>query len=175
MKRVLEAFAFCPRCGAQFRDKNDDYLTCGACGLKYFSSPKPTAGVVPINEKGELLLTERAVDPHKGKFDVLGGFLKEGETFEQGARREAMEELHLTLGELTYAGSYAHGYVYQDVEYVLSTVIFTTPISGGEDLKVADDIASYAFFDPKNLTEDMLAFPEIIESFLKPKEDLSEA
>jgi ADP-ribose pyrophosphatase YjhB (NUDIX family) len=157
---MLQAFLFCPRCGAKFTDKEKGCLCCNACGSKFFDSPKPCAGVIPINEKGEVLLTERAVDPHKGKLDILGGFLQSGETFEEGVRREATEELGLKkLEDLKYLTSYSHGYKYQDIEYALATVIFTARIEGSVALNVADDVASYKFVSPKDVTVGMLAFP----------------
>jgi NAD+ diphosphatase len=158
---ALQVFVFCPRCGVRFSGKNDGYLACGACELKYFDSPKPCAGVIPISREGKILLVERALDPHKGKLDILGGFLQAGETFEEGVQREAREELGLTLNGLIYIASYSHQYVYQDIEYTLATAIFTAPISADMDLEVADDVASYRFFSPKAVTEDMLAFPEL--------------
>lgn len=156
---MLQVFLFCPRCGEKFADKDKGYLCCGACGSKFFDSPKPCAGVIPINEKGKILLTERAVDPHKGKLDILGGFLQSGETFEEGVQREAVEELGLKLDDLKYLASYSHGYIYQDIEYTLATTIFTARIESSTVLKVADDIASYRFVSPKDVTVDMLAFP----------------
>jgi len=158
---MLQAFLFCPRCGVKFADKDKSYLRCAACGSRFFDSPKPCAGVMPINEKGEVLLTERAVDPHKGKLDILGGFLQAGETYEEGVRREAMEELGVTLDHLQYLTSYAHGYTYQDIEYTLATTIFTARIESLVPLKVADDIASYTFVNPQEVTVDRLAFPEL--------------
>ena len=159
--KILQAFQFCPRCDARFASSDKGFLECSSCGLRYFASPKPCAGVIPINEKGEVLLTERAVDPHRGKLDVLGGFLKENETFESGARREAQEELGVELSELTYVASYTHDYAYQDIEYSLAAAIFTSRISSTADLQVADDIAGYKFFKPDEITDDMLAFPEL--------------
>lgn len=158
---MIQAFSFCPRCGAEFTDKGKGYLCCSACGSKFFDSPKPCAGVIPVNEKGEVLLTERAVDPHRGKLDILGGFLQTGETYEEGVQREAMEELGVTLDRLKYLASYTHGYVYQGIEHTLATVIFTTRIESSTSLTAADDVASYKFVNPKNIDKDMLAFPEL--------------
>lgn len=156
---MIQAFLFCPRCGAKFADKSTGYLYCTACKSKFFDSPKPCAGVIPVNEQGEVLLTERAIDPHKGKLDILGGFLQTDETFEEGVRREAMEELGASLTNLKYFTSYSHKYTYQDIEYTLATIIFTACIEDPSVLNASDDIAGYKLAKPKNVTIDMLAFP----------------
>ncbi len=48
------------------------------------------------NEKGELLLVKRAVEPAKGKWGLPGGFIEIDETVEEAALRELKEETGLT-------------------------------------------------------------------------------
>jgi len=163
MNKIIQAFGFCPRCGKEFSIKKGELLGCSACGLRYYISPKPCAGIIPINEKGELLLTTRALDPHKGKLDILGGFVQEGETLEQGVQREAREELGLTIKTMRYITSYTHDYMYQDIAYSLVTAIFSTSVEGNLSLNVADDVASYDFFNPSDISLEMLAFPQLKE------------
>lgn len=108
-----------------------------------------------------MLLVERALEPRKGKWDVLGGFLKDGETLEEGARREAHEELGVAFKDLSYLASYAHGYIYQGIEYALVVALFTARLDDSAYLKAVDDIAAYKFFKLEDVTVDMLAFPEL--------------
>lgn len=66
-------------------------------------------GVIILRD-GKVLLGKRHDDPEKasnlldgaGKWTMHGGKLRFGETFEQGARREAKEETGLILGKLKF-------------------------------------------------------------------------
>ena len=63
------------------------------------------SSVVICNEKGELLLQKRR-DP-SGKWCFPGGLMELGESTEDTARREVMEETALKLGKLHLIGVYS--------------------------------------------------------------------
>jgi NADH pyrophosphatase NudC (nudix superfamily) len=82
---------FCPRCGAKMEqrrlgDRERDF--CPACRAPVYENPLPATAVVVFNERRELLLVQRAVEPGKGKWCLPGGFQEIDETPEQCARRE---------------------------------------------------------------------------------------
>jgi len=60
-----------------------------------------TAGVVILNAEGELLMQHRADD---GTWGLVGGFMELGESVEEAARREVLEETGLTVGQLELLG-----------------------------------------------------------------------
>ena len=60
--------------------------------------------VLIVNADGHLLMQKRA---GTGAYHVPGGFLELGETLEDAARREALEETALTVGDLTLVGAYS--------------------------------------------------------------------
>lgn len=62
--------------------------------------PEPTVGLFIFNSKGEILL----IKTHKwwGKYAVPGGKIELGETMEQTARREALEETGLKVFNLKF-------------------------------------------------------------------------
>jgi len=58
--------------------------------------PLPGTGVVVFNGE-RLLLVKRGHEPHKGQWSVPGGVIEVGETIEQAARRETLEECSITI------------------------------------------------------------------------------
>ena len=64
----------------------------------------PGACVMIRDELGRVLLHRRA---DSGAWDVIGGSMEPGETFEQTARREVEEEIGVTLGELDVVRVYS--------------------------------------------------------------------
>jgi ADP-ribose pyrophosphatase YjhB (NUDIX family) len=62
----------------------------------------PGCAVVPF-ERGRILLHRRT---DSGEWDVIGGFMEIGETFEDTARREVREELGLEISWLRLIGVY---------------------------------------------------------------------
>ena len=64
---------------------------CNRCNFIDYVNPKIVAGSVVT--KGDLiLLCKRAIEPRKGYWTLPAGFMEEGESVEDGARREALEE-----------------------------------------------------------------------------------
>ena len=62
---------------------------------------KQISKVVVLNDKGEILLLQRKKDqPFPRKWDLPGGHLIVGETWEDGAKRETKEETNLDLKTL---------------------------------------------------------------------------
>jgi 8-oxo-dGTP pyrophosphatase MutT (NUDIX family) len=60
---------------------------------------------VMIRDAGGRVLLHRRAD--NGAWDLIGGSMEPGETFEQTARREVHEEIGVTLGELELVEVYA--------------------------------------------------------------------
>ena len=66
-------------------------LVCASCGFIDYRNPKIVVGAV-VAHAGRVLLCRRAIDPRRGFWTLTAGYLELGETAEQGARREALEE-----------------------------------------------------------------------------------
>lgn len=87
---------FCNQCGAtlSFRIPPGDDRTrsvCDACGIIHYENPKVVVGCIPVWEE-KILLCRRAIEPGLGKWTLPAGYLENGETVEQGAVRETLEE-----------------------------------------------------------------------------------
>ncbi len=87
---------FCSNCGKLVKfgrvpdDDNPRYL-CEHCGAIHYENPKLVVGSLPRWED-KILLCKRAINPRKGLWTLPAGFLEMGESVEEGAARETLEE-----------------------------------------------------------------------------------
>ena len=87
---------FCPSCGGPIEqlvppmDDRERHV-CRACDTVHYVNPKIVVGsVCTLGDR--LLLCRRAIPPSRGLWTIPAGYLENGETAEEGARREAWEE-----------------------------------------------------------------------------------
>ena len=86
----------CRACGAptEYRtpdDDNRDRAVCTSCGTIHYENPLNVVGTVPELD-GRVLLCRRNIEPRRGFWTLPAGFMELGETTEQGAMRETVEE-----------------------------------------------------------------------------------
>lgn len=108
MKLELPEYHFCPLCAAPVRvvqSEGRHRPVCTRCGHIIYVNPYPAACLVVIRE-GRLLLTRRAIEPQFGEWCLPGGFLEWGESPEEGAGRELLEETGLSAGTIDLFGAY---------------------------------------------------------------------
>lgn len=87
---------FCSNCAhpVSLRQPEGDHLpryVCEACGTVHYQNPKLVVGCVPEFD-GRILLCKRAIEPRLGYWTIPAGFMENGETTQDGARRESFEE-----------------------------------------------------------------------------------
>src|SRR5215831_6376591 len=70
---------------------NRERLVCSDCGFINYENPRIVAGSVVAHE-GKVLLCRRAIEPRRDYWTLPAGYMELGETLEEAARREAMEE-----------------------------------------------------------------------------------
>ncbi len=69
---------------------------CAVCGFIDYQNPKIVVGsVVALDER--VLLCRRAIEPRAGFWTLPAGYLELGETPDQGAAREALEEAEAAI------------------------------------------------------------------------------
>ncbi len=105
---------FCSHCGqpVELRVPEGDHLpryVCPGCGRIHYQNPKIVAGCVPEHE-GRILLCRRAIEPRLGFWTIPAGFMENGETIQDAARRESAEEAeaHVEIGSLLAVVSVLH-------------------------------------------------------------------
>jgi len=87
---------FCSSCGGNItllipEGDNRDRHVCDDCGTIHYQNPRIIAGTLPVYE-GKVLLCRRAIEPRLGFWTLPAGFMENGETTQQAARRETWEE-----------------------------------------------------------------------------------
>jgi mutator protein MutT len=112
--------------------------------------------VLLFNEKRELLLTRRAVEPHKGKLDLPGGFIDPMETAEQAAIREIQEELGIKVHSLKYFCSFPNEYVFSGYSVFTLDLAFLAQTDGLNRMTPMDDISAFEFAALRNIDREEL-------------------
>jgi 8-oxo-dGTP diphosphatase len=115
------------------------------------TAPKPAVGVVVMKEE-KVLLVKRSNAPQKGKWAIPGGSVNLGETLQEAAEREIMEETGLTIQanepihafdliERDSAGNLLFHYVIID--------LLADYVEG--EIRPADDVSDAGWFSPDEI------------------------
>ncbi len=150
----LAGWRFCPRCASSLAVAGGR-AECPACGFTAYAQSAPAVAAFVVDD-GRALLGLRAHEPDAGRWDLLGGFLEEGEEPLDGLRRELLEETGLDIEPGEYLGAYADSYG-ENGTAVLN-LVFDARLAAG-DMAPADDVADLRWFDLDDLpASDELAF-----------------
>lgn len=150
----MEPFRFCPYdASALLPERHAEKVrpTCPKCGWVDWGNPKPTTAVL-VQHRGKLLLGKRGVEPAKGGWDILGGFMEPGETAEQAAVREVEEESGLRVRIAAYLGTFPDLYGPDDVP--LLNVAFLAVPCGDAVATPSSDVAELHWLLPEELPTD---------------------
>ncbi|MTI12435.1 NUDIX hydrolase [Sansalvadorimonas verongulae] len=87
---------FCSECGTRVTltiPKGDDRErhVCPACNTIHYQNPNIIAGTIPVLGD-QVLLCRRAIEPRYGLWTLPAGFMENGESTIEAARRETWEE-----------------------------------------------------------------------------------
>ncbi len=158
-----ETKVFCHFCATPLQNRHIEgriRLYCPSCRTPIYENPVPAACVVLIDDLNRLLLVKRGVAPKQGMWCLPGGFVECGETPEQAAVRELIEETGLTgqintlIGVTTSPGTH--------YKSILMIAYLITSFSG--IVMAGDDASEVGFFDNDHLPD--IAF-ESHQSFIR--------
>lgn len=98
------AHRFCPRCGAETAVAQAGWRRdCPACGAQHFPRTDPVAIVLATSGDACLMGRQKQFPP--GMYSCLAGFVESGESIEEAARREVLEESGVRLGDVSILAS----------------------------------------------------------------------
>ena len=144
-------FRFCPVDATPLESPDGEGgARCPSCDRSWYRNSSPVAGCVIVHE-GRALLTVRGVEPHKGKLDLPGGFLLNGEHPVDGLRREIKEELGIEIetdGAVVQMSP--HAYAHED-DFNLALGFRARWVSG--EIEPADDVADVRWVTPDEVDD----------------------
>ena len=149
---------YCSHCGETVdflipEKDNRERFVCDSCGVVHYQNPNNVCGAI-LTRGDRVLLCRRAIEPRYGLWTLPAGFMENGETVEQAARREAMEEANAEAGKLQLFGVFSMPYISQ-VYLMFCGELTDAPVSPGlESLDVG-------LFTQDEIPWDDLAFPVV--------------
>lgn len=141
---------YCFQCGNELRITDLDgkkRFTCPKCGWIRYENPLPAVAAVVENERGELLLIKRDVEPYKGRWALPSGFIEIEETPGDAILRELKEETGVDGTIERLIGVYS-----QRCKPYKNALLITYKIKPkGKNLCPGDDAMDAKFFSKKRL------------------------
>jgi ADP-ribose pyrophosphatase YjhB (NUDIX family) len=146
---------FCSQCGnpvIQRIPEGDSRLryVCEHCHTIHYQNPNIVAGCLPVWGE-QVLLCRRAIEPRLGYWTLPAGFMENGETIEQAARRETVEEACATVGDLSL-------YMLIDVPHISQVHVFYRADLADLDFAAGIESLEVQLFDEADIPWSELAF-----------------
>lgn len=96
----------CSYCGTRFTEQKLWPRKCFRCYNDSFSNPLPVVVLMQTVQRQNystykteygIVIQQRGIEPEKGKWALTGGYIDDGETWQEAAVRELSEELGLSV------------------------------------------------------------------------------
>jgi ADP-ribose pyrophosphatase YjhB (NUDIX family) len=149
---------FCPACGQPVELRippgdNRPRAVCTACGTIHYENPRIVVGCVP-EWQGRILLCQRAIAPRRGFWTTPAGFFEIGETLQNAAARESLEEalIRVQIGSLLAITHVLHA--------AQVHITFRARMLDGA-FGVGAETLQAGLYDESEIPWDQIAFPSI--------------
>jgi ADP-ribose pyrophosphatase YjhB (NUDIX family) len=135
---------------------NRERSVCSDCGFVAYENPKIVVGSVVVLD-GRVLMCRRSIEPRRGFWTLPAGYMELGETLEEAAAREALEEAEAAITLEGILGVFSVARIGQ--VQVIFRARFSDPdrpvfAAGEESLEVR-------LFDWDEIPWDEIAFPTV--------------
>jgi ADP-ribose pyrophosphatase YjhB (NUDIX family) len=108
--RARLSVSHCAACGTPIRARDGDgAMRCSVCRWARWENPSPAAGFLAIHERRVLLGRRREGRDGAGRWALPSGHMEPGETPEETAQRELLEESGVTAHAERFVGLFASG------------------------------------------------------------------
>lgn len=154
----MTAMKYCSECAHPVEwiipvGDNRQRPVCPNCNTIHYQNPKIVAGILPTY-KNQVLLCKRAIEPRHGFWTLPAGFMENGETTEQGAIRETLEEANARVLKPKLYTMITVPHISQVHIFFLAELADLEFSSGPESLEVQ-------LFEEKDIPWKHLAFPTV--------------
>ncbi len=152
---------YCSQCGSPVEigvpeGDNRPRHVCPSCGAIHYQNPKVVVGCIPVWED-RVLLCRRAIEPRYGLWTVPAGFMENGETSQQGAARETLEE---ACARVAVEGLYT----LFNLPHINQVYLLYRSRLLDLDFAAGDESLEVALFQEAEIPWQEIAFPVIRES-----------
>jgi ADP-ribose pyrophosphatase YjhB (NUDIX family) len=135
---------------------NRERSVCSDCGFVAYENPKIVVGSVVVSG-GRVLMCRRSIEPRRGFWTLPAGYMELGETLEEAAAREALEEAEASITLDGILGVFSVARIGQ--VQVIFRARFTDPdrafFAAGEESR------EVRLFDWDEIPWDEIAFPTV--------------
>lgn len=161
---------FCNQCGSSViwhvpDGDNRPRHVCPQCQTIHYENPRIVAGCVPVWQNDQVLLCRRAIEPRRGYWTLPAGFMENGETMQQAAARETLEEACARVHDLTL-------YTLFDLPHINQVYLFFRAELSDLDFDAGSETLEVRLFTQAEIPWSQLAFPTIgrtLECFFADK------
>ena len=161
---------YCSECGAEVTRRvpagdNLPRYVCDNCDTIHYQNPRIVAGALALHE-GRILLCKRAIEPRRGFWTLPAGFMENGETIEEAAARETVEEACATVRLDSL-------YTVIDVPHISQVHMMFIGHLASESHRPGPESLETELLLPDEIPWNELAFPSVrftLESFIEDRE-----
>ena len=159
---------YCSACGAPVTKKIPDgdnlpRFVCDTCRAIHYHNPKIVAGCIPEWDD-HILLCRRAIEPKSGLWTFPAGFMEIGESTEQAAIRETLEEAQAQVERICLFAVLSLPHIGQ------TYLVFRGPMRSS-DFGAGEESLDVQLFSLAAIPWDEIAFPVVKDALRRYVDD----